>query len=168
MALTTKIALSVIASLTSVGDLSTGADPLSYLKDYSWPSGTAAGQADRLFSDERTLAASATEDLDVAGVLLDRFGAAITFARIRAMIFHGLATNTNNVIVGGASATQFVSWCGGAAHTITVRPGGTVAFIAPDTTAYAVTATTADLLKVANSAGGTEVKYQIILIGASA
>jgi hypothetical protein len=37
-----------------------------------------------------------------------------------------------------------------------------------DATAYAVTATTADLLKVANSSSGTGVTYDIAVIGTSA
>jgi len=38
---------------------------------------------------------------------------------------------------------------------------------AADATTYAVTAGTGDLLKVANSAGGTSVTYDIVIIGSS-
>ncbi len=50
--------------------------------------------------------------------------------------------------------------------TVKVKPGGAIALVAPDATGYAVTAGTADQLKVANSAGGTSVTYDIIIIGA--
>jgi len=58
----------------------------------------------------------------------------------------------------------------GATHTLTLRPGAFVAVGtgAADATGYAVTATTADLLKIANSGAGTSVTYDIHIIGASA
>jgi hypothetical protein len=101
-------------------------------------------------------------------VLLDAFGAAITFARIKTLAIAADAGNTNNVIVGNAATNGFVSWVGAAAHTVTVRPGGVLLVAASDATAYVVTAGTADLLHIANSAGGSSVTYDVVLIGASA
>ena len=51
-----------------------------------------------------------------------------------------------------------------------VRPGATFAVFAgqADSAGYAVTATTADLLHVANSSSGTSVTYDVIVIGTSA
>lgn len=127
-----------------------------------------ATQADRLFTDNRTLSASASEDLDLAGVLTDAFGATLTFARIKGLVIKAATANTNNVIVGNAASNGFITWCGGATNTVTVRPGGVFALWAPDATAYAVTAGTGDLLHIANSGAGTSVTYDVILIGASA
>jgi hypothetical protein len=168
MTLTSSVGVSVAGTLTSALDLATASVPLQLSRALALANGVGANQADRIFHDRRTLAASATEDLDLAGVLLDPFGAAITFAKIRALLIAADAANTNNVLVGGASANGFVSWVGGATHTVTVRPGGLLLLTAPDATAYAVTAATADLLKIANSAGGTGVTYDIVIIGASA
>lgn len=170
MPLTSSMSVAASAELTGALDLTTAAAPLTFRKPVSLTSGTAAGQADRLFSDRRTLAASASEDLDLAGVLVDAFGATITFARIKGLIISAAATNTNNVIVGNATTNGFISWVGAATHTVTVRPGGVLALIAgaADATGYAVTAGTADLLHVANSGAGTSVTYDVILIGASA
>jgi hypothetical protein len=47
---------------------------------------------------------------------------------------------------------------------ILVRPGGTLTLIAPDTTGYAVTATSADDLKVKCSTTAS-VTYSIIVLG---
>ncbi|MET7933489.1 hypothetical protein [Streptomyces sp. NPDC005322] len=170
MALTSTLSVAASAELTSSLDLGTASAPVNMRRAVTLTSGTAAGQADRVFSDRRTLAASATEDLDLAGVLLDAFGAAISFARIKGLIVSAAAANTNNVIVGNATSNGFVSWVGGAAHTVTVRPGATLALFAgqADATGYAVTAGTGDLLKVANSGAGSSVTYDIVLIGASA
>lgn len=130
--------------------------------------GTAASQADRLFTDTRTLGASAAEDLDLAGVLLDAFGATLTFARIKGLVIAASAANTNNVIVGGAVSNGFISWAGAATHTVTIRPGGVFALFAPDAVAYTVTAATADLLHIANSGAGTGVTYDVLILGSSA
>lgn len=80
------------------------------------------------------------------------------------------AGNTNNVIVGGASSNGFVTWVGAATHTVTVRPGATLALFAgaADAVGYTVTAATGDLLHVANSGSGTTVIYDVIVLGCSA
>jgi hypothetical protein len=132
-------------------------------------SGTGAGNADRLFSDHRTLAASATEDLDLAGALTDAFGATVTFARIKGLVIAASQENTNNVVLGAAASNAWATLLN-STGTITLRPG---AFMAvgtgeADAIAYAVTASTADQLKVANSGAGTPVTYEIHLLGASA
>lgn len=169
MPLSALVNVAVNATLTKTTAIgATGATPLQALRAYSTADGTGAGQADRVFFDRRTLAASATEDLDLAGVLLDTYGAAITFARIKTLLIAADVGNTNNVIVGNAATNGFISWVGAATHTVTVRPGGVLLLAASDTTAYSVTATTADLLHVANSGAGTSVTYDVVLIGASA
>lgn len=167
MALSTDIMLRVSATLTNPRDLSTADDPTSVLTQYSWTSGTAANQADLIFADTRTLGASASEDLDLAGVLTNAFGQAITFARIKAMLVRAWAANTNNVLVGGGS-NPFINWISGTTPKIIVRPGGSFILVSPDVTGYAVTATTGDILTIANSSGTTGVTYDIVLIGASA
>lgn len=168
MPLDTTVKVSVDATHTALLDLATATVPLSFARALGLANGTGANQADRIFHDTRTLTASANEDLDLAGVLTDAFGATITFARIKALIVAADAANTNNVIVGGAATNQFVNWVGAATHTVTVRPGGVLLLAGGDATGYAVTAGTGDLLRVANSAGGTSVTYSIVLVGASA
>ena len=142
---------------------------LAYTKTISLTTGTGLNQADQIFFDQRTIAISGTDDLDLAGGVTHSItGAAFSFARIKGILIYAAIANTNNVIVGGAAATQFATWVGAAAHTVTVRPGGMFMLFAPDATAYAVTAATADLLRIANSGAVSTVLYDIILIGASA
>ncbi|MDX3637680.1 hypothetical protein PV728_47420 [Streptomyces europaeiscabiei] len=169
MALTSSFSIAANASLTSALDLATATVPLQVRKSVSLASGTGAGQADKVFSDRRTLAASGSEDLDLAGVLLDAFGAAITWARVKGLFISAAAANTNSVIVGAASATQWATLLN-AAGTITLRPGSSFGAMtgSADATGWAVTAGTGDLLKIANSAGSTSVTYDIVIIGASA
>lgn len=170
MSLTSIIAVAVSAVQVPVVDLGSASAQLSKSYRVDLANGTTAGQADRVFHDQRTLAASASEDLDLAGGLTDVFGASLTFVRIKGLIVAASAGNTNNVIVGGAASNGFVSWVGGATHTVTVRPGAVMVLMAgaADTTGYAVTAATGDLLRVANSGGTTGVTYDIAVIGCSA
>lgn len=164
-----SLAVNASATLTSALDLGTGSAPQTLSRSMALTSGTTAGKADKVFSDRRTLAASATEDLDLAAVLLDAFGATITFARVKGIVIAAAAANTNNVVIGGAATNPWATLLS-ATGTVTLRPG---AFIAvgtgtADATGYAVTAGTGDLLKVLNSAAGTSVTYDIHIIGASA
>lgn len=179
MALTSKLTMSVSADYTKTLDLATGKVPLAKIYQAILNTGTAVGQADLIFHDQRTLVASASEDLDLAGVLTDAFGTALTFARIKGLIVaargvtdaNGVTTtpNTNSVVVGAAAGAPWTTLLN-STGTVTLRPGAVFAAFAGDTdaTGYAVTATTADLLKVANSAGSTSVTYDIVVIGASA
>lgn len=170
MSLATRLNLSLSANYTTALDLATGSVPL--LKDYGaiLATGTGAGQADKTFHDRRTLTASSTEDLDLVGVLTDAFGATLTFVKIKALIVAADAANTNNVLVGGVAAGLSTIIQPQTTGLVVVRPGAffCVAAGQADSTGYGVTATTADLLHVANSAGGTSVTYDVIVIGTSA
>lgn len=170
MPLTSSLLVAVSATLTATQDLGSVVSTMTKSYSAALTDGTAAGKADRVFHDARTLAASANEDIDLAGVLLDPLGVLLNFVRIKGLIISASAANTNNIVVGGAAVNGFTSWVGGATHTVTVRPGGVLALLAgsADATGYAVTAATGDLLRVANSGAGTSVTYDLIVIGASA
>lgn len=168
MALDTRMTLSLSATATSALDLVAVSAPLSVVKNVPLTNGTGANQADKVFSDQRTLSASSSESLDLAGSLTDAFGATITFARIKLIMISASSANANNVLVGGAASNQFINWVGDATDVVVIRPGGVFLLAAADATAYAVTAATGDLLKVANSGSGTSVTYDVVLIGASA
>ncbi|MER7801249.1 hypothetical protein ABTX71_13050 [Streptomyces parvulus] len=165
----TMLAVSAFAELTTALDLGVARAPHSLSRRLELASGTGAGKADKVFSDRRTLAASASEDLDLTGTLVDAFGATISMARVKGIIVAAAAGNTNNVVLGNATSNAWATLLG-ATHTLTLRPGAFVAVGtgAADATGYAVTAGTGDLLKVANSGGSTSVTYDIHIIGASA
>lgn len=141
---------------------------LAIAQSYQLTTGTGAQQADRLFADTRTIAASGTDPLDLNGTLVDAVGTTLSLLRVKLLYIAASAANTNNVIVGGAGSNTFINWVGAATHTITVRPGGTFFLFAPDATAYAVTAGTGDIWQIANSGAGTSVTYDVVVIGSSA
>jgi hypothetical protein len=72
------------------------------------------------------------------------------------------------VLAGGAAANGWATAFGDPTDKVKIKPGGTLALLAPGATAYPVTPATGDLLQVANSGAGTSVTYDIIVIGASA
>ncbi|GAA1015900.1 hypothetical protein Aple_010760 [Acrocarpospora pleiomorpha] len=170
MALDTKLTLSLLALLTGVADLESPKSRIDRRHVVELESGTGAGRADRVFSDHRSIAASSSESLDLAGTLETALGSTAAMARVKIMIIMAAAANVNNVLVGGAESAGWLGPFADVSDKLVVRPGAGIALWAgpADATAYPVTATTADLLQVANSGSGSAVEYDIYLIGASA
>ncbi len=168
MTLSTSIAASISATETSALDAGTASFPANVRYTKSLASGTAANQADVLWSDTRTLAASATENLDLAGVLIGAFGGIVVNAKIKYLIITTAAGNTNNVVVGGAASNAFPLF-GDPTDTVALKPDGVLLVGAGGIGGHAtVTAGTGDILKIANSGGTTPVTYTIAIVGTSA
>jgi len=150
-------------------DLSTARDIVASSGEASWDLafGTAANQANMVWHDQRTLADSATEELDLSGGLTDAFGDSITLARVKAIFIKTNAASVANLQVGGAAANAFINWVGDATDKLIVRgAGGFFMTVGPDATGFAVTAATGDLLKITHDGSDTaDIVYDIIVIG---
>lgn len=166
MALYTDLTLKLVATLTATADLGTPNFPIDTSTRYIWGSGTGADQADKMFSDNRTLLASATEDLDLAASLADGLGGTITMVKLKALIVRAAAGNTNNVVLS-RPASNGVPLFAAASDAIPVLPGGLFSWVSPGA-GITVTPGTGDLVTFTNSAGGTSVAYDVIIIGTSA
>jgi hypothetical protein len=162
--LTSKASVAVQAVFAKSNALSNPRDVLSKTIQKEFANGTSSGQADRIFRDQRTLTDGSTENLDLAGVLTDPFGTTLTFAKVKVLMIENLST-TQTLTVGGAASNQFVNWVGAGTHTVIIPPGGFFAISAP-AAGFAVTASTGDLLKVANSAGASCI-YNVVILGTS-
>ncbi len=168
MSLVSQLMLSLVSTLTGTAGLSTPEDKLNYSKNYNWATGVGADQADKQYRAQRTLAASATEDLDLSGVLTDALGGAFTLAKIKKLIIIAAPGNTNNVVVT-RPASNGVPLFLAAGDGISLPPGAGMALVAPGLAGLAtVTAATGDLITVTNSGGTTSVTYDIIIEGTSA
>ena len=170
MPLNAKISVALSAKLTGSPDLSNSEVNTLLELAVSLTNGVLAGQADRIFADAFSIAASGNTDLDLVGTsLIGPDNVSVSFARIKALIVSADAANTNNVVVGAAASNPWVGLLG-ATHTLTLRPGAFVAAAAgpADLAAYATVASTGDLLRLANSGAGSAVTGKIIVIGASA
>lgn len=166
MPVSADISLVVTGQHTSPLDLGTVTFPFASSNAVSLATGTGAAQADRVFTDQRTLTASATENLDLAGSLVDAFGATITFVTIKAIIIKAAVGNTNDVQLT-RPASNGVPLFLAASDGIPIKPGGGFAWFCSGT-GITVTAATGDILTLTNSAGGTSVTYDIVIIGTSA
>jgi hypothetical protein len=165
--LTTSVIFGV--SGTFVNDLDLGSDPSYSYKGgitINLANGTGAGQADMVFADQRTIAASGTEDLDVSGgTLTDAFGATFTIAELKVLMVCAASGNTNNVVLGGdANSVPFLDT---PATTIAIKPGGCFQLADPSAAGITVTDSSGDVIQVANSGAGTGVTYDIIVVGSS-
>lgn len=160
---TATVKVSVAATMVNAGTLSTATAPLAYTASYALANGTAANQANHFFSASYTGASTSGNSHDLAGGLTDAFGSTITFTAIKTIVVKAAATNTGNVIVGGAASNTFASMFGDATDTVVLKPGGIVVLHDPSAAGYAVTASTGDILKIAASSG--TVDYDLILIG---
>ena len=124
--------------------------------------GTGNNQATTVWQDDRTLTASASEDLDFNGSLTDAYGNSVTCTKLKALVVKAASTNVNDVDVGGSNTT-IAGRFGATNDIVSVRPGGLFLYLAAST-GVTVTNASADLLTVANSAGSTSVTYDIILL----
>jgi hypothetical protein len=166
MTLTSRIRVDLSALVQQVLDLAQAEVPNRFSKQYDIASGVGTAGADLVFADERTLAASGSETLDLAGVLVDSFGAVITFARIKALLVFAIDGNTNDVHVGVGASNGLATLFPVASSHVKVKPGGTLLCVMPGA-GVTVTPGTGDLLTVANSGAGTGVTYRVVIIGAS-
>ena len=167
MAVTASLRVNFDATQTGANDLGALTFQPKLNKLVSLASGVSAGQADVIWADTRTIAASSTDDMDLAGALTSAFGASIAMAKIVAVIVQAATTNTNDVVIG--AGTNAVGLFGGTNGTVSVKPGGIFVLAAPAVAGQAgVTAGTADILRAANSGAGTSVEFSIIVVGRSA
>lgn len=159
-----NLSLKLDALQLSALDLAAATFPL--LLDWSavLPNGTSAGQASQLWSDSRSLAGSASENLDLAGSLTNAFGATLTFTKLKLLLVRARLTNNaaNNVnVLRGASngVPAFLA----ASDGVPLQPGAI--FLLYDPTGITVTPGTGDILTVTNSAGTNTVDYDIVIVG---
>ncbi len=157
----------VDAVYKSVLDLGTPTDTFLKKTKIELTNGTGASNADLMFHDTRTVAASGTDALDLAGVLVSEFGATLTYVELRAVLVSASSANTNNVRVN-RPASNGVPLFLAAGDGIDIPPGGVFLWCCPADGKVTVTAGTGDLLNIDNSSSGTSVTYDVVIIGTSA
>ncbi len=166
MTLSLQATLKLNSELTSPLDLSTPTSALNFARQMGFTTGAGAKQADLIWGDRRTINASSTDSLDLAGSLTGPFGNSLTFARIKLLIVAAATGNTNNVNVTRPSSNG-VPWALAAGDGFPVVPGGLFLWYAPSAAGVAVTAGTGDLIDLVNSGAGSTVEYEIVIVGAA-
>jgi len=160
---TSKLIVSLTSILADAKGLASAQASIETGINKALASGTGADQCDRVYS-ENDKSISVAYDLDLSGALLDAFGVAAVFAKVRAVIVVADPLNTGNIVIGG-DAAAFLMGFGAVAHTFFVPPGGVFLAFAPAAAGYAVVAGTGDILQFAPSAG-TQV-FDFAILGTS-
>jgi hypothetical protein len=165
MSVQLDVVVNIVGQVAGSNDLSSPVAPFNGKNALGFAPGTGAGQASKVFSDRRTVNASSNDDLDLAGSLVDPFGAACVFTGIKAIYVKAAAANVNDVVVGGHDTAAFLGPFADASDKVAMKPGEVLLITNRSANGWAVTATTADILRIANGGSGTSVTYDIILIG---
>lgn len=145
-------------------DLATAQFP--FLQDWSaaLSNGTGAGQASQVWSDTRSLAGSATENLDLAGSLTNAFGATVTFTKVKLIAVRASSSNNAaNAVQVSRGSSNGVPLFLAASDGVALGPAGMLVIYDP--TGFTVTASTGDILTVTNGAGTNTVSYDILIVG---
>ena len=127
--------------------------------------GTGAGQANAVYRDDFSIAASGTLDVDLSGSLEDALGNALVFTAVKEILIIADATNVNNLVIGNGT-NPFVGPLSAGTVTIALKPGGK--FHVSDgysAAGWTVGAGASDVIKLANSGAGTAVTGTIIVVG---
>ena len=165
MALSGSIALQLQGILSTTRDLGAASCTETLSQRVTITDGSTANKATQVWGDTRTLGNGANEELDLNGSLTNGVGATVSFTRVIAIGISAAAANTSTITVGGASSNAWEPWAGASGDKIKIRPGGCLMLTAPDATGLAVTAGTADLLKILNDAAGATAAYSLIIMG---
>lgn len=165
--LKTIVTAQIETTFKNLLDLSTPIDNLTKKAKIELANGTGANSADLCFHDTRTVSASGTDAIDLAGSLAGPFGASQVFVELRAVLVAASSANTNNVRVN-RPASNGVPLFLAAGDGIDVPPGGVFLWSCPADGKVTVTASTGDLLNIDNSSSGTSVTYDLVVIGCSA
>lgn len=166
MTLQTTIDVNLTGLLAAALDLGAAQYAPTINKRITLLTGTGNGQADQIFTDTRTVAASGTDALDLAGSLSGPIGGTLTFVKVKGLLVRAASGNTNNVRVNRPS-TNGVPLFLAASDGIDVLPGGLLLWVAPNA-GVTVTPATGDLINIDNSGSGTSVTYDVVIIGTSA
>jgi hypothetical protein len=161
---TATIDIGINARLTGAADLGNPIAPVRVDKHVAINPGTdSLGKGDILWADTRTLAASGTENLDLAGAIAGLLGTTIAAAEVTAIYIEADAGNTNDVMFFGAASNAFNGLLSGTTPKLLVGPGDCI--LHTNRKGIAVTAGTGDIILVANSGAGTGVTYTIVVVG---
>jgi len=167
MALVTTIGVDINSLFSSVLDLQAPQVPLVKRYTVALANGVAANQANVVWADQRTIAPSGVDSLDLqGGGLVDALGVAFAPVKLKAIIIQSAKANLNNLTLFGDA--NHVPILGTVATVTTLQPGGIYAQQWPALAGVAVTAGTGDIVKVTNAAGTNSVVYDIIIIGTNA
>lgn len=157
--------------------LTGGTDPINgavtVAKSKSWTLGTAADQVSQPITTTVAIAAGATSNLDLSGLLSNVVGDALaTLSAIKHILIELISVaqdGTNGTACSGITIGNHATaaWVGpfGATGTYVIKNGGYWAHEEPTAAGVAVVATTADLIKIVNNDGAVAAFVRVTILG---
>lgn len=161
-ATTGDFAVTLRVQETGTADL--GVPAMVHLFDLqkSLTSGTSSNQADKVWSDERSVTSGVPDDVDLMGALTGAIGGTLNLTKPVGLCIWNESTTAGQYLTVGADGTApvYSGLFGASDDAVIVQPNGVLCWWSPISNATA-TATTADILQVA-AASGT-VTYRILV-----
>jgi hypothetical protein len=152
--------------VSTVADSFSSGSSLFPAMSYSFANGSAAGQASKYHRSVNTIAANATQSFDLAGSLVDPYGATLTFSTIRAVVVSIVSPDgIKSLNVGPQGVSN--AWqgpFGGVSSTSYLNTKTFVSFVDSLNLGWTVTAGTGDILPIMNSSA-VSVQYVIWVLG---
>lgn len=166
-ALTSSVAVELAWLLSEADDLDTPKVEAYRRVFHSFASGSGSGQANKLFRDSRSLAASASETLDLSALTENIIGDSrtVAFATVRALLVVNTSTPSDSILTVTTSGTSdpLTALFGGAAGTQKLGPGDAWLFTRR-LAGITVDSGNKDL-KFTNSDNDATTTYDLIIIG---
>jgi len=150
------------------GPLATVSDSSKLEYSRTFEDGTGTDQADKLWHQERTLAAGASDDWDLTSLSTALFGGTLTLslAKVKAVLLVNLSTVASDVLQlrGAASNPWFAPFNSATDHV--KAPADSCVLLTNRKTGWTVTNSSADVLRVYNP-GAAAVSYRLVIAGTS-
>lgn len=165
MSLTASLRVRLKADEIGSPDLGQAAFSLDQMFETLFANGAGANQANLVYQDAFSIAASGNTTYDLSGSLTSPLSS-VVFARTKLLLITADATNTNDVVVFNGT-NPFVGPFDDGTLTCTLKPGGGILIWNPSATGWAVSNGSNDVIKLANSSSGSAVTGKIIALGAA-
>lgn len=163
MATTVRIKLDIEVVETYTGDLGNPGKVHRISKDLVFSNGNGTSQFNKVYSDIATATAGNAVEYDVAGVVTDAQGAAITMSKLGMIYAENRGTTSGDLMYVGGDANS-VPFCGAAADFVKVGPQGFALIVNP-VDGWTVTGTTGDIVEIMHQLGSWD--HAVILAGRS-
>ncbi len=173
MTMTSRVEAKLTWLQKSALDLSTVVDSGNLNPTFDLATGTTVDKADIVFHDTRTVTTGANDDLDLSStsaLVRAIFGTNVptTFVRVKAILIENTSLVTGEILYLDSSvAAAFTGWCNGSITSKAEIGPKSFNLFANLRDGWAVTATTADILRIHNG-GSSSIIYKITIIGTSA
>lgn len=164
--LVTTVSAGIKWLFTSPIDAGNVIDPnqLSYTLDQT--TGTGSDQVNKEWSDTRSVASGANDDLLLSGLTNTIFANTVTmaFTKIRAiLVTNNSTTSGDDLLIGGAASHEWFACFGATGHKV-YCPAGSALLLQNRYGTWTVTSGSADQLRIHNS-GSNSISYSIAVIG---